>query len=63
VMTEAPKREVWLIWSADHSAPPETTIAAGENETDLTPPRLGEAMMTGLRNGKPVRIVLVVLVP
>lgn len=63
VLTEAPKREVWLIWSADHSEPPETTIAAGDNETDLTPPRLGEAMMTGLRNGKPVRILLVVLVP
>jgi len=66
LLADAPNKEAWLIWSTmpDAAAKPaeEPTVAVGENETDLTPPLLGRAMMTGRRNAKPVRLVLVLVV-
>lgn len=56
LLTTAPEKEAWLIWS---NTQPEATDTP-ETETNLTPPLLGRAMMTGLRKGKPVRLVLVV---
>jgi len=66
LLADDPNKEAWLIWSTmpDAAAKPaeEPTVAVGENETDLTPPLLGRAMMTGRRNAKPVRLVLVLVV-
>ena len=63
VLTDAPRNEAWLIWSDTQPEDVESTVVGGEGETNIGPPRLGRAMMTGVHDGKAVRLVLVVLVP